>query len=126
MNRFHTRYHPTPKNHNPESMRIYMYIIYALFSLAIFSYGGTAIIGVMLAYIKRMDMRDTAYYDHLCFLIRTFWATFIISLIGWLLTIIFIGWIILSIIFFWYLFRIILGIVRLVDNAPINPKGWLM
>ena len=57
-----------------DSQRKIMYISYGLFGLGIIFGGLPAIAGVILAYIKREDMQGTAYYDHMCFLIRTFWG----------------------------------------------------
>ena len=112
---------PTANTPTPEQ-RNYMYVIYGLYALGVISFAMPTIIGAILAYVKRDDMRGTIYFDHIQFLLRTFW--------GFLLVITFIGAILgvplLVVVCFWYLFRVVVGIVRLIDNQPVTPDGWLM
>lgn len=115
---------PTPEQRN------YMYVIYGLYALGLVSFALPTLIGAIVAYVKRDEMRGTIYFDHIQFLLRTFWGSLVGLVAGGLLVLTFIGLIIgLPLIFavcIWYLFRVVVGIVRLIDNKPVTPDGWLM
>ena len=120
---------PTANTPTPEQ-RNYMYVIYGLYALGVVSFAMPTIIGAIVAYVKRDDMRGTIYFDHIQFLLRTFWGSLIGFAAGFLLIITLIGAIIgvplVAVVCFWYLFRVVVGIVRLIDNQPVTPDGWLM
>lgn len=59
----------TPQDDNN---RNYMMIIYGLYALSLVTAGCAALIGVILAYVKRDDMRGTIYENHITYLIKTF------------------------------------------------------
>ena len=107
-----------------------MYVIYGLYALGVLSFAMPTIIGAIVAYVKRDDMRGTIYFDHIQFLLRTFWGSLIGFAVGFLLIITLIGAIIgvplVVLVCFWYLFRVVVGVVRLIDNQPVTPDGWLM
>lgn len=109
-----------------DSQRKIMYISYGLFGLGIIFGGLPAIAGVILVYIKREDMQGTAYYDHMCFLIRTFWGTLAGFVLGMILSLIGIGIVLIWLISIWYVFRVIYGAVKLFDNKSVTPTGWFM
>ena len=109
-----------------EAQRTYMYITYAMFALAPLIGGITALIGVILAYIKRDEMRGTVYEDHLYFLIKTFWVSLIGGIIGAVLTVVFIGFIILALLGVWYIVRVVVGVVKFIDNKPVTRDGWMI
>ena len=120
---------PTANTPTPEQ-RNYMYVIYGLYALGVLSFAMPTIIGAIVAYVKRDDMRGTIYFDHIQFLLRTFWGSLIGFAVGFLLIITLIGAIIgvplVVLVCFWYLFRVVVGVVRLIDNQPVTPDGWLM
>lgn len=109
-----------------EAQRQYMYITYAMFALAPIVGGATALIGVILAYIKRDDMAGTVYYDHMRFLIKTFWVTLIAGFIGAVLIFVLIGFLVLGLLTVWYIVRVVVGAVKLLDNKPVTPDGWFI
>ena len=106
---------PTANTPTPEQ-RNYMYVIYGLYALGVTSFAMPTIIGAIVAYVKRDDMRGTIYFDHIQFLLRTFWGSLIGFVVGFLLVITFIGAILgvplVVAICFWYLFRVVVGVVR--------------
>ena len=123
--------YPVPTANTPTSeQRNYMYVIYGLYALGVFSFAMPTIIGAIVAYVKRDDMRGMIYFDHIQFLLRTFWGSLIGFAVGFLLIITLIGAIIgvplVVLVCFWYLFRVVVGFVRLIDNQPVTPDGWLM
>lgn len=109
---------------NDDRNRTIMYIVYGLFGLAILFGGLPAIAGVIVAYVKRDDMIGTYYHDHLIFLIRTFWASLIFTVVGVMLAFFVIGIPILWAIGIWYLFRVVYGFVKLMDNKTVTTTGW--
>ncbi len=56
-----------------ENARIFAIVCYGLF-IAAFTNGITAIVGVVLAYIKRDEVRGTIWESHFTNLIRVFWG----------------------------------------------------
>lgn len=88
--------------------------------------GFIAIIGVILAYVKRADLAGTPFESHMVSAIRTFWIGLVVGLIGLVLMIVGIGFLILLALAVWMLFRAVRGLVYAVDSKPIaDPKGWL-
>ncbi|WP_439238356.1 DUF4870 family protein [Lonepinella sp. BR2919] len=108
---------------NDDNQRFTLWIAYALFGAGILFGGLPAIAGVILAYIKKGEVFG-AYQDHYHFLIRTFWGTLLGFVLGGILTIIGIGALIIFAVFIWYIFRVVVGALRLKENATITPTGW--
>ena len=99
----------------------YIYAIYALFALGILGLV-PAIGGVIMAYAKRKELRGTIYFDHLQFLLITFWITLIIGIIGYFTLIFLIGFPIMLLTFGWYTFRVVSGFLRLRENRAITSN----
>lgn len=103
--------------------RQYVLIIYILFAIGVVT-GLSALIGVIMAYVKRSDLENTVYADHIIFLIRTFWAAFAASCIGFITTPILIGLLILPLVFVWYVYRCVMGFIKFNERKPIDPLAW--
>lgn len=113
--------------HSPavsENMRNYALAVYILYAVSIVV-GITAIVGVVIAYIKRDEMAGTIYYDHMQYLIKTFWIALAGSVIGWITSFIGIGLIVLLIVGLWFIYRVVVGFIKFNDNQPISVEGWL-
>lgn len=112
------------------------YIIYALhgfsaltgvmtqaFVVTAFLTGWPSIIAVILSYAKRGDARGMYLESHFSWMITTFWyAAFAIVLAGLMfVTVVGIPVAIVIIIFtgLWVLYRIVRGILHLMDEAPL-------
>ena len=100
----------------------YVYAIYALFALGIFGLV-PAVGGVIMAYAKRNELRGTIYFDHIQFLLKTFWITLIFSIIGYFTLIFLIGFLILLLTFGWCTFRVVSGFLRLRENRAITSNN---
>ena len=100
----------------------YIFFILGLFGLPVLG----PIIGVAIAYAKRNDVVGTYYYPHLNWLIRTFWVSFIVGIIGFITTFIFIGWLVLLLNFCWVTFRVVYGFVQLLNKQPVNDQSYFM
>jgi len=107
---------------NPKTWAI---IVWALYLLAYLT-GFTAIIGLIIAYVKRGELAGTPFESHMTSAIRTFWISLIAGIIGVVLSIVGIGVVILAVLCVWQIFRVIRGMIRAVDGRPIDdPAGWL-
>ena len=98
----------------------YVYVIY-LFALGIFGLV-PAIGGVIMAYVKRNEIRGTIYFDHIQFLLKTFWITLIFGIIGSCTLFLLIGFLIIPLTWGWYVFRVVSGFLRLRENRAITSN----
>ena len=92
-------------------------VTYALYALSLFS-GVTAIVAVVLNYIKRDDARGTWLESHFRWQISTFWWCVLWGVVGWITFLILIGWIVWGVAFVWFIYRIAKGWLNLNDNKP--------
>ena len=114
---------PTAAGTSPQTWAI---VVWAFFLASIFSFAFTAIIGLVIAYVKRRDLTGTPFESHMTSAIRTFWITLIVGILGFVLILVGIGFIILGLLCLWHLFRVIRGLIRAIDGQPIaDPAGWL-
>ncbi len=82
-----------------------------------------AIIGVIIAYIKRGDASGTVYASHYPWLIRAFWVSFFLGLAGLILTVTYIGAVIgiplIIAAWIYSLYKIIKGGLRVLEGRPV-------
>jgi uncharacterized membrane protein len=98
--------------------------IYLLYCVGYFT-GVTALMGVIIAYVK-LDDADPVMRSHYQFQIRTFWIGLSYLVIGVLLCAILIGFLVLLWWFVWSMVRIVKGIILVSEHKPIaNPQSWL-
>jgi len=95
------------------------FIVYALQVLA-FINGITAVIGVVMNYVKLDDVRGTWLESHFRWQIRTFWFGLLWAVIGAITILIFVGWFILFADMVWIIYRIVKGLLRLNDLKPVQ------
>lgn len=94
-------------------------IIYALYAASFF-FGITALVAILLNYIKADEVRGTFCESHFDWQKSTFWRTLIWGIIGSVLLIILIGWLVLAVLSVWVIYRIIIGYLKLHDDQPIH------
>lgn len=99
-------------------------IIYILYLVGFFL-GITALVGVIMAHIKSGEAEPAAR-SHYRYQIRTFWFGLLMMIAGGLLMVAFIGYLILIWLFIWILVRCIKGILRALDNRPIENPATLL
>jgi len=92
-------------------------IIYALYA-ASFLVGITAIVAIIMNYIKKEDVAGTFLESHFRWQIRTFWFGLLWGVIGSVTFFIAIGWFVLIANGIWIIYRIVKGWLRLNDNKP--------
>ena len=94
----------------------------AAFIITAFLSGWPSIIGVILNYVKRGDVRGTFLESHFRWQIRTFWFALLWAVIAGLLVITLIGipfaWVLAVLVGLWVLYRIVRGWLALVNGRP--------
>ncbi len=103
-----------------ESAATYTKIIYALY-LASLVLGVSLIVGVIIAYVKRDDMTGTIYRSHIDSLIKIFWVSLVVAIIGYLTAFVLIGFVILFGLAIWFLIKTVTGLIKCIDGKPLNP-----
>ena len=95
-------------------------VVYALQALS-FLWGVTAIVGIVVNYVKRDDARGTLYESHFDWQIRTFWWGLLWGVVGvatiWLL----VGFVVLGAAWVWAVYRVIKGWIKLNEGKPVQP-----
>ena len=106
--------------------RTWAMIVWGLYIASYFTAFITMIVGLIIAYVKRSELAGTPFESHMTSAIRTFWISLIGYIISAVLMLVLIGFVTMTIVGIWHLFRVIRGVVKALDNRPIdNPEGWL-
>jgi uncharacterized membrane protein len=104
------------------SLRTITTVVYALQALS-FAFGVTALVGLIINYVKRDDVAGTLYESHFNWQIRTFWwgllwgvlGSILIFALGLGLVVLFVAWI-------WAIYRVVKGWLKLNDGKPVMPS----
>ena len=99
------------------SLKTLTTVIYALYALSLF-FGVTALVAIVLNYIKREDARGTLLESHFRWQIGTFWWGLVWLIVGGITWIILIGWLVWGVACIWFIYRIAKGWLNLNDNKP--------
>jgi uncharacterized membrane protein len=106
---------------NGKQLALLNYILYFIG----FFVGVTALIGLILAYLKKTDAVEWVQ-SHFIYQIRTFWIGLLWLVIGGLTSFVFIGYLLIVGWVVWTLVRCVKGVLRLSDNKPIeDPLTWI-
>jgi uncharacterized membrane protein len=95
-------------------------VVYILQALSFF-FGLTAIVGVVINYVKREDVAGTVYQSHFDWQIRTFWWGLLWALLGFILAFVLVGFAIMFVAWVWAIYRVVKGWLKLNDNQPVLP-----
>lgn len=115
-----------PTSESSTDPKTWAMIVWGLYIASYFTAFITAIIGVVIAYMKREELAGTPFESHMTSAIRTFWISLFGGIIGTILLVVGIGIVILIALAVWQIFRVIRGMIRAVDGRPIDdPTGWL-
>lgn len=106
------------KGDNKLSLKSITQIVYVCQALSFF-FGVTALIGIIINYVKRDDVKGTWLESHFTWQIRTFWISLGASIIGFSLIFILIGFLILGIVYIWCIYRVVKGWLLLNEGKPI-------
>ncbi len=107
-----------PNEEELKSLRNLTQVVYALYALSYFT-GITAIIGIVINYVKKDDVAGTWLESHFRWQIRTFWFGLLWAIIGGITAFVVIGFVILFANFIWIIYRIVKGWVYLNDGKPL-------
>ena len=99
-----------------DDLRSWALAVYGLYFLAAVSAGSMALLGVLVAYVKRSDARDTIWESHFTNQIRTFWISLLLFLVAFPLSLILVGWIVWGVMLLYYLWKSTKGTVRAIDR----------
>ena len=100
-----------------EKARNLTQIIYFLYAASIIV-GITAIVAIIINYVKRDEVAGTWLESHFRWQIRTFWFSVLWAVIGTLTSIIGIGIVVLIVAGIWAIYRIVKGMLNFYDNKP--------
>ena len=100
-----------------QSLKNIVTLGYALYAIAPFA-GITAVVAIVVDYVKRDDAVGTWLASHFRWQIRTFWFALLWIVLGALTWIIVIGWFVLGVTCVWYIYRIVKGWLNLNDYKP--------
>lgn len=103
-----------------DTNRILSIAIYALYLLAL-PLGITAIVGVIMAYVCRDDAVGTPFASHFENAIQIFWVFFGVMLVAVPLCFLVIGIPMVIALYIWVLYKVIRGLIRVVDDRPYYP-----
>lgn len=100
-----------------QSLRTLTLVTYILYAVSAFV-GLTAIVAIIINYIKRDDARGTLYESHFTWQIRTFWWGLLWACVGvatvWLL----VGFAVLAANSLWLIYRVVRGFLAWNDAKP--------
>ena len=102
---------------NLKSAKTLTTVIYALYA-ASYVVGITAIVAIVMNYVKKEDVAGTFLESHFRWQIRTFWFGLLWGVLGGITFIIVVGWFILIADCIWIIYRIVKGWLRLYDDKP--------
>lgn len=102
-----------------KSLKSLAQVVYILYALSYFT-GITAIVGIIINYVKKDEVAGTWLESHFRWQIRTFWFSLLWAVIGWLTLLILVGFVILFANFCWLIYRIVKGWLNLNDNKPMS------
>ena len=99
-----------------------VWLSYLLYAAGLIS-GITAIVAIVLDYIKRDDVRGTWLESHFTWQIRTFWWSLLWMGLGLLTSVVFIGIPIMFAATVWFIYRLVKGMLYLYDqrSLPMRP-----
>ncbi|MEW6563360.1 MAG: hypothetical protein AB1400_09050 [Pseudomonadota bacterium] len=108
---------PVPTDMQMQSLKNVTTAVYALYALSWF-FGVTALVGIVLNYIKREEVAGTWLESHFRWQIRTFWFGLLWSVVGALLVVVLVGFAILFANAVWLIYRVAKGWLNLNDGKP--------
>lgn len=100
-----------------KSLKTLTLAVYILYALSYFA-GVTAIIGIIINYVKLEEVAGTWLESHFRWQIRTFWFGLLWAVIGVATIFILIGFAVLFANFCWIIYRIVKGWLNLNDGKP--------
>lgn len=101
-----------------ESLRKIVLACYILYAASFFV-GITAIVAVVLNYLKRNEAKGTWLESHFTWQINTFWCSLIIGVLAFITFFFLIGWLVAIAGFVWFIYRIVKGFLAFNEGRPV-------
>ncbi|MDA5192494.1 DUF4870 family protein [Govanella unica] len=102
-------------------------LTYVAFLLGLVTGWCGAIVGVIIAYLKRDEVVGTWRESHYTWLIRTFWIGLLFVVIGWATIWFLVGFLVFFLTFLWVVIRLIKGWIAYSNEQPITkPDAWFI
>lgn len=98
-----------------KSLKTLTTVIYALYGVSIF-FGLTAIVAIIMNYVKKDDVQGTLFESHFRWQIRTFWFGMLWMLLAGLTMFVGVGFILFPIAVIWFIYRVVKGFMYLNDG----------
>jgi uncharacterized membrane protein len=109
---------PVPVAAQHSDTRMLAIIVYGLYLVGWPCLHLPTVAGLILAYIKRGEVRGTIWESHFANQIETFWVSLVLFAVAIPLCFVVIGVPILVGTVIWFLYRTIKGLVRAIENQP--------
>ncbi len=104
-----------------DGLRQITLVVYVLQAASVFV-GLTAIVGLIINYVKKEDAAGTLYESHFDWQIRTFWWGLLWSAIGFILVFAFgLGLMVWFVAGIWLIYRVVKGWLKWNDKQPVVP-----
>ena len=68
--------------------------------------------------------QGTVFYNHMQYLIKTFWVSLIGFFIGGLTLALAVGGLILIVVSVWFVYRVVAGFIKLYERKQVSAEGW--
>ena len=102
-----------------QQLKQFNLITYGLY-FASYVVGITWLVAIIMNYVKREEVRGTWLESHVEWQIKTFWISILGYVIGFITMFFLIGFVIILITFIWNMYRLIIGLIALTENRPIE------
>ena len=106
-----------PDDGRMKSLKSLTQVVYVLYALSYFA-GVSAIVGIIINYVKNDEVAGTWLASHFRWQIRTFWYGMLWAVVGAATIVILVGFAILFANFCWIIYRIVKGWLNLNENKP--------
>jgi len=103
----------------PKALKILTTVIYALQAISLF-FGITAIVAIVLNYLKKNEVQGTCLESHFQWQINTFWFCLLGGMIGVVTTFFLVGYLILFVTYIWGIYRIVRGFLSLNNGKAVS------
>lgn len=104
-----------------DSDRTLAIAVYGLYLLSLFT-AFPALLGVVIAHLRKAGARGSVYESHFNNQIRAFWVSFLVSvvafLIWWTIILIPVSWILAGFAWLYLAWKSLKGLVRILDDRP--------
>ncbi|CAM5786794.1 DUF4870 family protein [Castellaniella caeni] len=91
-------------------------LVYILQAVGMFLGGLPILVGIIINYVKRDDVRGTLWESHFRWQIRTFWFSLLWTVVGFVLMFVVVGWLVLVANTVWTIYRAVKGWLYLNDG----------